>query len=120
MHDRDWISHYGVPGMHWGRRKARTSVDTSSSDHKEAQKIKKKKLHEMSNDDLVKLTRRMQLERNYKDLSSRDISIGRKLSQDVLTEVGKEILKDSVKSVLKGPLLIGAVAMAVSKLKKKK
>lgn len=119
------LKHFGIPGMRWGIRrgpsrlaqrlsgkittvasriKAKSKVDTSSEDSKIAKTLKKKKLSEMSNDELKKLTTRMQLERQYKDLSSKEISIGKKIAIDI----GTTMLKDTMTVAVNK---IGAVAM---------
>lgn len=59
------LKHYGVPGMRWGVRKARTM----SADASEAKAIKKKKVSEMSNAELRKLNDRQTLERTHKQLN---------------------------------------------------
>lgn len=87
------LLHVGILGMKWGRRKG---PDISSSDHITANSLKKKKLNELSNDELKKLTTRMQLERSYKDLSKTEIGNGRKMINDMLSEVGKSIAKGYV------------------------
>lgn len=82
----DFLAHYGVKGMKWGRRKARNSDDgdrpkrTPSEDHLTAKALKKKRVSEMSNADLKKLTTRMQLEKQYAELTqdSRTVSRGEK------------------------------------------
>lgn len=73
-----YIQHYGILGMKWGRRKSRIS-STSSDDHKTVATLRNtKKTHELSNDELKKLTNRLQLEKSYKDLSKREITVGEK------------------------------------------
>ena len=71
----DELYHYGILGMRWGRRKEsvagsgkvkNTKKDNLSDDAKEAYKLKRKKLSEMSNAELKKLNERTNLERNYK------------------------------------------------------
>jgi hypothetical protein len=75
------LFHYGVKGMKWGVRKSGGGVKTSrlerklaekadeakthSSDHKTAQKLRRKPLETMSNDDIKTLNKRLELETNY-------------------------------------------------------
>lgn len=84
------LKHVGVLGMKWGRRKAKTS-GPSSSDHTTARTLQKKKLNELSNDELKKLTARLQLERQFKDLTKSDISPGSKFVNEVLFSAGKQL-----------------------------
>lgn len=66
------LMHYGVLGMKWGRRKARNTSD----DYKKSRSIKKKHVSEMSNQELKQLNERLQLEANYKNLTSRKKKAG--------------------------------------------
>jgi hypothetical protein len=85
------LKHVGVLGMKWGRRKSRSESSAPSSDHTTARSLQKKKLSEMSNEDLKKLTARLQLEKQYKDLTKADISGGKKFVADVLQSSAKTI-----------------------------
>lgn len=103
MLPEDVLEHFGIPGMKWGRRKSRSSVtpssgkkvireDTRSADHKRANEIKKKKVSEMSNEELKALNTRLQLEKQYKDLAKTDISPGKKFVTDLLINSGKQTI----------------------------
>lgn len=77
------LSHYGKKGMKWGVRKSgsvkkASAAKRTSKDHKEAAKIKQKKTSEMSNEELKTLTKRMQLEKSYKELNPHKMSTGKK------------------------------------------
>jgi hypothetical protein len=86
-----------------------------SDDHKKKTSLKKKKVSEMSNKELKELNERMQLERQYKELSRQDISAGRKFAQDLLRDVGKELAKEALKKILKDPQkTIGGLRGAMS------
>lgn len=75
------LMHYGVPGMRWGVRKARpTSSDQrglfgwkrkqkSKTDDKQAQQkpVKKKKISEMSDDEIKARLARIDLENQYRE-----------------------------------------------------
>lgn len=74
------LKHWGILGMHWGVRKARSSgPDTSSSDHKVARDLRKKKISELSNDEIRKITSRLQLEKQLKDLNDADAKASREM-----------------------------------------
>ena len=68
----DELYHYGVKGMKWGARRA------ASSDSVAAKNIRKKKVKEMSNQELKTANERMNLEKNYKDMSKKT-KVGRKV-----------------------------------------
>ena len=84
------LQHFGILGMKWGRRKSRSS-STPSSDHTTARGLQKKSVSELSNDDLKKLTTRLQLEKQYKDLTKTELSGGKKFVADVLQSSAKTI-----------------------------
>lgn len=86
------LQHFGILGMKWGRRKSRSGgVDTSSEDHRAVSSIKKKRVNEMSNDELKKLTARLQLEKQYSDLTKKETNIGVKIVTDILLNTGKQV-----------------------------
>lgn len=65
------LYHYGVLGMRWGRRKRPMSQDA-----KYARSLKKKKVSELSNEELRKLNERQNLERNYRSANPSAIKRG--------------------------------------------
>lgn len=69
--DKNYLAHYGVLGMKWGVRRAR------SADSAKVKDIRKKRVHEMSNQDLKDANNRLQLETQYRDLAKRS-SAGRR------------------------------------------
>lgn len=106
----DFLEHWGVRGMKWGRRKSTSSTSSKSSttehesaDSKTAKSLKSKKVKSMSNDDLQKLTKRMQLEQQYKQLSAQqkasNESKGRKFAKEVLGGVGKQVATEYTKRI---------------------
>lgn len=59
------LYHYGVPGMKWGHKRA------ASSDSVAAKNIRKKKVKEMSNQELRDVNKRMNLEQQHRDLAKK-------------------------------------------------
>lgn len=99
------LQHWGILGMHWGVRRRNpspespSSTSTKSQDHERKIELKKKKISEMSNDELIALNKRMQLEKQYKELSSNDISAGRKFVNSLMNQAVKEVESYAMKQV---------------------
>lgn len=79
------LQHYGILGMKWGVRRGRNvssrfgkkkSTKGWSDDAKEASKLKKKSVSQLSNSELKKINERMNLENNYKNLNKSNVSKG--------------------------------------------
>lgn len=77
------LKHYGVVGMKWGVRRAKRQA-SQSDDYKESRSIMKKKIDQMSNAELKTVNNRLNLEANYREVSKRNISSGRKWVNTVL------------------------------------
>ena len=119
------LYHYGVPGMRWGVRRARSSsVSTtgrrkktglsgflskktksrSSSKPKVSTGNKGKTLSEMSDAELQQRINRLQMEQRYKDLQPKKISRGKKIVNSVVNkmfvpaaeDVGKQLMKSGM------------------------
>jgi hypothetical protein len=96
------LYHFGILGMKWGvrrnhggvskagRQKAGSKEDDRSEDSKKKSELKKKKLRQMSNVELKSLNERLQLEKQYKELTKNEISAGRKFVTEVLAGAAKQ------------------------------
>ena len=99
------LTHWGVKGMKWGVRRYRnkdgsltpagrkryseeTSSDDSHSDYKRAHGRTSTK--QMSDKELRERINRLQMEKQYKQLTQREKSIGEKFVSDVLINAAKQ------------------------------
>lgn len=95
----DVLEHHGVPGMKWGRRRARSSGDgkglrpgakgskpsaDKSSDFKKTQDLRGKKVSQLSDKQLKKINERMNMEKNYKKLNPTQIQKGHTTAKEVV------------------------------------
>lgn len=106
------LYHFGVVGMKWGRRRARTP---GSEDHESSRVLKNKGVKNLSTKELKELTQRLQLEKQYKDLSPNDFKRGMNIVKEI-TAVGTTIA--AAYALTKTPLgqeLIKAVSGALKK-----
>jgi hypothetical protein len=99
--DDSVLSHVGVMGMRWGVRRGRSGRrsrpsnqkhGTDSEDHRKAEALKGKRTRELSDEQLKTLTKRFQLEKQFKELTKKDKSLGRKFVEDILLGAGKQAL----------------------------
>lgn len=93
----DELYHYGVLGMKWGRRKSRSKigkptfgtkkpkVDKRSEDHKNVAQIRKKKVNQMTNQELKEVNKRLELETRYNELANKKITGQRAVSAIIAT-----------------------------------
>ena len=109
------LYHYGVLGMKWGVRRSRSkssyiskkkrkkaaSTKNMSADAKEAARLKKKSVSQMSNAELRKYNERKQLEQQYAKLNPSNIKRGIAIAGTVagtLGTAGKKIFDQIVKA----------------------
>jgi len=81
----EFIEHYGVKGMRWGKRTARGSRNTERTVYKKSPK-------KLTSAELDKRIKRMETEKRYNDLNKRDIRKGEQLATEVLMGSGRTIL----------------------------
>jgi acetyl-CoA carboxylase carboxyltransferase component len=86
------LAHIGVLGMRWGRRKSR---DTGGSEsHKRSRVLMKKKLSDMSDDEIKQLSTRLRLEKEYKELTKRNTSAAEKFVTDIMLNATKTTISN--------------------------
>lgn len=91
----DFLQHYGVLGMKWGHRKARSNISSNkkpkSTKNTTTSKPKPKpKQRQLSDEELRAVINRMRLEREYADLKYRSSS--RAKVENVVKTVGTAAL----------------------------
>ena len=97
MSNEALLQHYGILGMKWGVRRtpeqlARASGKKSSSDDE----VKK-----MSDSELRSKINRLQMEKQYKQLTSSEISVGRKFVQQTATNYVSKYMTKGIDVVIK-------------------
>ncbi len=103
----DVLKHFGILGMKWGRKKGKkitTPVikkvvkdpkDMTDREYLDAHKGKP--LSELSNDQITRINNRINLERQYAQLTKVEMSAGKKFVVDMLTNIAKEQAQAFVK-----------------------
>lgn len=65
--DPDSLAHFGIMGMRWGRRK---SGEPGHAHHEEARVLQKRGAKNLTNEELAKVNKRLQLEKTFNELNS--------------------------------------------------
>lgn len=101
--DEDYLCHYGVLGMKWGIRKARKKTSIFSRKSKKSKKnqngsqkseVKKStttNVKKLSDQELQNKIKRLQMEKQYRDLKKDEVSTGRRLVGEILKTSGKTL-----------------------------
>lgn len=119
--EEKFLAHYGVLGMKWGRRKPGTGKASTrkkgstrsekkvaaqkvreksqSPEYKKAQELKKKPAEQLTNEELRSLNNRLNLEKQYTQLTAKQKSEGRKALDQVLKQEGNRIAGKALNDV---------------------
>lgn len=104
----DFLQHYGVKGMKWGKKKNPASSDSAASTTVKTS-IKKKGVHTVSNKDLQTAIERMRLEQDFKRLKVNERSAATRWIASTLLEVGKREVQARVAKKVVGSVAKKAV-----------
>ena len=119
----DYLAHYGVKGMKWGRRKKRGSDDsdgdskkrpTTSKDAKQAKGLQKsvddKGVGHLSNKELQDVITRMELQRKYENITKKGsrVESGKNFIADILADAAKNVATSYLEDLIKGAASSGA------------
>lgn len=88
----DELAHYGKKGMRWGKSSAKSKA--------KAEALARPKAEDLNDSDLKSAINRLKMEKEYRQLTAPEVSRGRKIVGDILTDVGKQ----QAKSYLNGEI----------------
>jgi len=89
----DFLAHYGVKGMRWGSKKGASTKEPASAESTRATQIraraKKSKVKALTNAELQEAINRMNLEQQFKRLSTNERPVVTRFIASTLQEIGK-------------------------------
>lgn len=88
----DHLAHYGVKGMRWGVRRKRGSNGRVGGSKPSGKTTFQKQPHRLSDAELQRRIKRMELEKKYRELNAPTKSKGRKFAGEVVENSGKTIV----------------------------
>lgn len=102
----EFLEHFGVKGMKWGKRKDKTSgKGDSDGDSDEITRIRRKSdsknRRRLSDSSLKKKISRLENEKRLKELVEADIAPGRAMAKRILKSSGEKALKTFTEGALK-------------------
>lgn len=103
----DELAHYGVPGMKWGRRK-QADGSYKSSGRKAAKDARKKEISKLSDAELRQRINRLQMEKQYMDLTTPSSTANRAVSKGArfMGSISENVLRTAVTGIAGAALSI--------------
>lgn len=102
----DFLEHFGVKGMHWGVRGAKSSAPSSGDHAQTAHLLSKARsgggIHVLNNDELKSLNKRLELETNFKRLTTPSPGLHEEAQKLLITAGKQEASKYAAKYAAKG------------------
>lgn len=108
--DRNTAKQYGIPGMRWGRRK-QPDGSYKETGRKAKNRERAKEAKSMSDSDLQAAVKRLQMERQYRELTKTNLSPGKAFIQKTLTDAGKQAVSAYVNQAAQKGLQKGMDAL---------
>lgn len=91
------LKHYGILGMKWGRRKGKSVVSSPGSKHHDYLEAHTKESYKsMSTKKLKQINERLQAEKTYKELTSKQKKKGKNWITNTLKNVGSQQLGNAL------------------------
>ena len=94
MWEYNELYHHGIKGMKWGVR--RTPAQLGHQTKKSSTSQRRAEMKKMSDTELRNRINRIQMEKQYMQLTAPDISPGKKFVKDVLTNAAKQTVTSYV------------------------
>ena len=110
MNKKEYLKHWGIPGMKWGKRNGPPyplSSSQMSSEERKHRKIDDFTLKDKSDEQLQKEVKRMRLEKEYRELSKSSVTNGSRFVNALIVSGGTLALTTLV-SALSGGVGVGA------------
>lgn len=87
---KDFLDHHGVKGMKWGQRKRRNEASRAKTFGGGGKtRFKDAKAKELSDDEINKRIKRLELEKKYTDLNKGTVKSGADYANGILSNSGK-------------------------------